>query len=305
MRGAGRGGFGVHAVEESLTRDEARGVLRRLARMLRPWRGRVVGSVGLLVGQTACLLAGPALVAYGIDSGLRANDPGALNLAALAYLCVAVAALFFGRASIWAIARIGEQFLRDLRVRVFHHLLTLGLDFYERERTGRLVSRLTSDVDALQELVQQGLAMFVQNALLVLRRRHRDLRAELAARLVHPGPRAADRPRDQVVSPGGEPRVPRGAGAHRREPDDAAGGSGGRARRPGVRARALVRRPLPRDERGPVRRQPRDSQDLDQVLPVHRVLRRRRCGDDRRHRRPLRRPGRSSPSARSQRSSST
>ena len=162
----GRGAQAGLAIDESLSREETKGVLRRLTKMLRPWRGRIVGSVVLLVAQTACLLAGPALVAYGIDSGLRANDAGALNMAALMYLFVAIAALFLGRASIWAIAKTGEQFLRELRVKVFDHLLSLGLDFYERERTGRLVSRLTSDVDALQELVQQGLAMFVQNALL-------------------------------------------------------------------------------------------------------------------------------------------
>jgi ATP-binding cassette subfamily B protein len=161
----GRPAFGVTAVDVKLSRDEAKGVLRRLGGMLRPWRSKMAVSVVLLVGQTACLLAGPALVAYGIDSGLRADDAGTLNRAAIFYLCVAVLALFFGRASIRAIAKIGEHFLRELRVRVFRHLVSLGLDFFERERTGRLVARLTSDVDALQELVQMGLAMFVQNAL--------------------------------------------------------------------------------------------------------------------------------------------
>ena len=136
----GRGAQAGLAIDESLNREETKGVLRRLTKMLRPWRGRIVGSVVLLVAQTACLLAGPALVAYGIDSGLRANDAGALNMAALMYLFVAIAALFLGRASIWAIAKTGEQFLRQLRVKVFDHLLSLGLDFYERERTGRLVS---------------------------------------------------------------------------------------------------------------------------------------------------------------------
>ena len=164
--GGGRGPFGGHAIDETLSRDEAAGVLRRLGGMLRPRRRRIVVAVALLVGQTACLLAGPALVGHGIDAGLRNNDVGALNLSAAIYLVVAITALFLGRASIWAIARIGERFLRELRIRVFGHLLSLGLDFFERERTGRLVSRLTSDVDALQELVQMGLAMFVQNALL-------------------------------------------------------------------------------------------------------------------------------------------
>ena len=164
MRGAGRGPFGGHAIEDTLSRDDAVGVLRRLGTMLRPWRRRIIGAAALLVGQTACLLAGPALVRHGIDAGLRNDDAGALNLSAAMYLVVAIAALFLGRASIWAIARIGERFLRELRVRVYDHLLSLGLEYYERERTGRLVSRLTSDVDALQELVQMGLAMFVQNA---------------------------------------------------------------------------------------------------------------------------------------------
>jgi ATP-binding cassette subfamily B protein len=163
-----RPAFGVMPVDEKLSRDEAKGLLRRLGGMLRPWRRRIIGASLLLVGQTACLLAGPALVRYGIDNGLSDGDVAALNTAAIAYLCLAFIALFFGRASIRAIAKIGEQFLRELRVRVFRHLTSLGLDFFERERTGRLVARLTSDVDALQELVQMGLAMFVQNVLLFI-----------------------------------------------------------------------------------------------------------------------------------------
>jgi ATP-binding cassette subfamily B protein len=70
-----------------------------------------------------------------------------------------------GRWSIRAVAKVGETFLRELRVRVFQHLLSLGMDFFEREKTGRLVARLTSDVEAMQELVQTGLTMFVQNIL--------------------------------------------------------------------------------------------------------------------------------------------
>ena len=162
----GRPAFGVTPVEEALSRDQTKGLVRRLGPMLRPWRAKIILASLLLLGQTACLLAGPALVRYGIDSGLRDGDVGALNQAAIAYLVLALAALFFGRQSIRAIANIGEHFLRDLRVRVFRHLTSLGLDFFERERTGRLVSRLTSDVDALQELVQMGLAMFVQNILI-------------------------------------------------------------------------------------------------------------------------------------------
>jgi ATP-binding cassette, subfamily B, bacterial len=167
MRGGGGGGpFGQHAIEQTLSRRDASQVLRRLVQVLRPYRAHIGVAVLLLIGQTACLLAGPALVRYGIDNGLREGDSGALNMAALVYLFAAIAGLFFGRAVILMVARVGEAFLRDLRSSVFRHLMSLGMNFFEREKTGKLVARMTSDMDALQELVQMGLVMFVQNGLL-------------------------------------------------------------------------------------------------------------------------------------------
>ena len=65
-------------------------------------------------------------------------------------------------------AAVGEGFLRDLRVRVFDHLLRLSMPFYDREKAGVLVSRMTSDVDSLQELVQMGLLQFVRASLLIV-----------------------------------------------------------------------------------------------------------------------------------------
>src|SRR6185436_10696957 len=127
-------------------------VRSRLTVMLRPQRGRIVVAVLLLMAQTACMLAGPLLVRYGIDQGIGEGDTSALNLAGALFVVTAVAGFFFARAAILLVAQIGEKFLRDLRVRVFRHLMGLGLDFFEKEQTGRLVARMTSDVDALQEL---------------------------------------------------------------------------------------------------------------------------------------------------------
>ena len=166
MRGGGGGPFGQHAIEETLSRHDATQVLRRVAPLLRPYRGRIVLAILVVIGQASCLLAGPALVRHGIDEGLRAHDAGALNLSALLYLVAAIAGLFLGRAVIKMVARVGETFLRDLRSRVFRHLMSLGMDFFEREKTGTLVARMTSDMDALQELVQMGLVLFIQNGLL-------------------------------------------------------------------------------------------------------------------------------------------
>src|SRR5262245_62730660 len=156
----------VIADDEKLAKGEGQRVARRVVRMLRPWWWRIGLGFGCVVFQVACLLAGPALVRHGIDAGLLADDPGALNLSAALYVVVAIVALVFGRFAILLTADIGETFLRDLRVKVFRHLLDLGLDFFEREQTGRLVARMTSDIDALQELVQAGLTSMVMNALL-------------------------------------------------------------------------------------------------------------------------------------------
>jgi ATP-binding cassette subfamily B protein len=152
--------------EERLDRGDTRAIAARLRVMLRPHRRQMIVGFVLLVGQTACLLAGPVLVRYGIDHGINDKDPDALNGAGATFIVVAVAGFFFARAAIKVIANIGETFLRDLRERVFRHLMGLGLGYFETEQTGRLVARLTSDVDALQELVQIGLTAIVQNTLL-------------------------------------------------------------------------------------------------------------------------------------------
>jgi ATP-binding cassette subfamily B protein len=152
--------------EELLTREDTQRLARRLWQILGPYHRRIAGSTALIMLWTACILAGPALVKHGIDAGLRGKDEGALDLAAGLYLAVAVGGLAFARAAIWSVAKIGEPFLRDLRNRVFRHLMSLDLGFFEREQTGRLVGRLTSDVDAMQDLIQIGLAQFAQNVFL-------------------------------------------------------------------------------------------------------------------------------------------
>ena len=153
--------------EDRLDAGEARRVLRRAAGLLRPQRAAVAAAVAVMVASTLATLAGPALVRYGIDRGLRRGDAGALNLAAGAYLGVALVGLGLSRAQALLVARVGEGFLRDLRVRVFEHIQSMSLAFFDREPTGRLVARMTSDVDALSELVQMGLVTFVTSALLL------------------------------------------------------------------------------------------------------------------------------------------
>jgi ATP-binding cassette, subfamily B, bacterial len=154
--------------EDKLDRVAAGRVLRRTARMLRPQAARVAGALAMVVLWTGTVLAGPFLVRFGIDHGINEGDAGALDAAVAGYVVVAVLAYVTNRIQITLISRVGEDFLRRLRIRVFDHLQRLSMPFYDRSKAGVLVSRMTSDVDSLAELIQLGLAMFVSNALLLV-----------------------------------------------------------------------------------------------------------------------------------------
>jgi len=162
------GYWGDSVPEETLSREEAEKVLKRLFAMLRPQRAAIFGATLVLMAQAAALSAGPLLVRYGIDHGIRNRDAGALNLAVVIYLGLALAGLLLGRLAILFVARIGESFLRGMRNRLFSHLMSLSLDYFESEKTGKIVARMTSDIDAMQELISQGLVLFVQNIFLFI-----------------------------------------------------------------------------------------------------------------------------------------
>lgn len=154
--------------EDRLDREETGRVLRRTARMVRPYRRRAWWSVVLLVIWTATLLAGPLLVRTAIDDGIRDRNATVLNLAVAAYVAAAVVSYFSYRAAIASVAQVGERFLMDLRRRVFDRMLRQSMGFYDREKAGILISRMTSDIDSLSELVQYGLLMFASALLLLV-----------------------------------------------------------------------------------------------------------------------------------------
>ena len=153
--------------EDRLDRGTAAKVARRTASFLRPHRGRTIAAVAVMIGSTLATLAGPLLIRVGIDRGVRARDTHALNVAAIAYLAVVIIGFAFGRMQVRLVGLVGEGFLRDLRVRVFAHLQRLPMAFHDREPTGKLVARMTSDIDAITDLVQIGLVAFVTNGLLI------------------------------------------------------------------------------------------------------------------------------------------
>jgi len=142
-------------------------VITRSWGFLAPYRRRLFAAVVLVLIYTASILAGPWLVKVGIDKGISQHNAGKLYVVVGIYLLVAVTAYLSNRFQVILVSQVGEGFLRDLRNRVFAHLQQMSMPFYDREKAGVLISRMTSDVDALQELVQQGLLQLVSSVLVI------------------------------------------------------------------------------------------------------------------------------------------
>ncbi|MFH9754192.1 ABC transporter ATP-binding protein [Streptomyces griseus] len=131
-----------------------------LLSLLAPMRGRVAVAALFLLVQQGAMQAGPLLVAYAIDSGVpafRDHDYGPLIAVAVGYALCSVGAGVLQYGFIRAAARINQDVLLDLRGRIFRHAQALSVDFHERYTSGRLISRSTTDVESLRELLSEGL----------------------------------------------------------------------------------------------------------------------------------------------------
>jgi ATP-binding cassette, subfamily B, bacterial len=136
--------------------SEPRGFFR-LRDFVRPYRGWLTAGFALVALDAVLMLLGPLMVRRGIDHGVRAGDLGALWLAAGVFLVAAVLDWAVTRVYTLVTGRTAERLLYALRVRVFAHLQRLSLDYYDRELGGRVMTRMTTDVEALQQLLQTGL----------------------------------------------------------------------------------------------------------------------------------------------------
>ncbi|MEZ5203688.1 MAG: ABC transporter ATP-binding protein [Acidimicrobiales bacterium] len=129
----------------------------RFTAFLRRWRWQLVAGLALVVVDGLASLAGPMLVRHGIDAGVQPKVAGALWAASVAYLAVVLVDFVVVRWQIFVTGRTAERSLWSLRVKVFSHLQRLGLDHYDREMGGRIMTRMTSDIEALTSLLQNGL----------------------------------------------------------------------------------------------------------------------------------------------------
>ncbi|MFN0030055.1 MAG: ABC transporter ATP-binding protein [Acidimicrobiales bacterium] len=153
--------------EDRLDPETAKAVLRRALGMARPFRATIAGALGFTALTTLGLVLGPVIVRYGVDHGIARSDGGVLRNAVGVYVAVVVVAYLSSRQQYVFVNRAGEGFLRALRLRVFDHIQRQSLAFFDRNKSGVLVARMTADIESMAELVQWGLLQFVSAILLV------------------------------------------------------------------------------------------------------------------------------------------
>jgi ABC-type multidrug transport system fused ATPase/permease subunit len=169
-RGAGPSGGrgGSQWTGERASRGTRGRNLRGLFALLRPYRGRAALTVVALVIGTAASLAPPLLARAAIDDGIERHDFKKLVLVVVAFFVSALIVWAMTYAQTFLVGWVGQRALADLRIRIFTHLQTLPIGFYESRPAGILISRMTNDVEALDSLVTDSVVTLFQSGLTLI-----------------------------------------------------------------------------------------------------------------------------------------
>jgi ATP-binding cassette subfamily B protein len=157
-----RGGFRFTTIEKA---RNPRSALLRLLPFLRPFRLALVGVFACVLIYTLLGLIGPYLLGVAIDRFIGTKDLAGLARISLLMLAVYLTNNLFQAAANWAMAGISQRALKQVRQDLFHHLQTLPLSFFDRHAAGGLMSRLTNDIDAINQAVSQNVTSLFASVL--------------------------------------------------------------------------------------------------------------------------------------------
>jgi ATP-binding cassette, subfamily B, bacterial len=138
-----------------------------LWRLTKPYRFRTFLSVFSLLAATATALAPPLLAKYALDDAINNTTGIKLTVVVILFVLLALANWGMTYVETYMTGWVGERILADLRKQLFGHLQDLSLGFYERNRAGVLISRMTNDVEAIDQLVTDGVTTLAQSTLLL------------------------------------------------------------------------------------------------------------------------------------------
>jgi ATP-binding cassette subfamily B protein len=149
-----------------LTRGDLQ-ILRRLAGYLHPQRGLVAISLSLTLLMTGIQLAQPYLIKVAIDTHIRENDLGGLRVVAVAFLVLLLSEAVLNYFQIYITQLTGQRVMRYIREKVFAHTQRLSPSFFDRTPVGKIMTRVTSDVETLNEFLSQGVVAIMQDLILL------------------------------------------------------------------------------------------------------------------------------------------
>jgi ATP-binding cassette, subfamily B, multidrug efflux pump len=162
MRGAMRPGAGFANIARA---KDPRGTLTRLATYFGEFRGRHLLVAACIVVYTLLGLVGPYLMGVALDRVIATRDGAGLTRVALLMLAAFLSSNVFQGVSSWLMAGVSQRALKKLRRELFQHLQTLPMDFFERNPSGELMSRLTNDIDAINQAVAQNITSLLASVL--------------------------------------------------------------------------------------------------------------------------------------------
>jgi ATP-binding cassette subfamily B protein len=142
--------------------------LRGLVQLIRPYRARSAAMFAALIVGTAASLAPPLLAKIAIDKGISHHDTTTLALVVVAFMLSAVIVWAMTYVQTYLVGWVGQRALADLRIRIFTHLQSLPIGFYESRPAGVLISRMTNDVEALDSLVTDSVVTLFQAGLTLI-----------------------------------------------------------------------------------------------------------------------------------------
>ncbi|HTR74501.1 MAG TPA: ABC transporter ATP-binding protein [Solirubrobacterales bacterium] len=142
--------------------------VRWMIGLLRPYRGRMALMFVALLIETGAGLAPPYLAGRAIDAGIETHDLSALDWTVAAFVAAWIVYSVFTYAETYLVGWVGTRALQDLRERIFSHLQAMSIGFFTRNNPGVLISRMTNDVEALQQLVTDGVVTIFSSTLTLL-----------------------------------------------------------------------------------------------------------------------------------------
>ncbi len=159
------GGSAIAAKVDDWSWGQTRRRFGTLWHLTRPYRGRTGLSVVSLLTATATALAPPYLAKYALDDAVHGQSGRRLEIVVAIFVVAGLANWGMTYVETYLTGWVGERILADLRITLFRHLQRLSLGFYERNRAGVIISRLTNDVEAIDQLVTDGVTTLMQSTL--------------------------------------------------------------------------------------------------------------------------------------------